>query len=133
MRKANFVYETGTVGDVKMADGTILHVGSMSTEKKLIDVGNGGDMNTSIVLDRLYFHSGSAEITAASEEQVKNIAGILKAYPAIMLKLGGYTDNTGDAAANMKLSQDRADAAKGCAGKAGHRWPPPEHCGPRTG
>ena len=33
---------------------------------------------------------------------------ILKAYPAVELKLGGYTDNVGDPAFNLKLSGDRA-------------------------
>jgi outer membrane protein OmpA-like peptidoglycan-associated protein len=32
----------------------------------------------------------------------------LKAYPAVHLKIGGYTDNSGDATANLQLSQDRA-------------------------
>jgi outer membrane protein OmpA-like peptidoglycan-associated protein len=30
--------------------------------------------------------------------------------PAVHLKIGDYTDNTGDAAHNLKLSQDRADS-----------------------
>jgi outer membrane protein OmpA-like peptidoglycan-associated protein len=36
----------------------------------------------------------------------------LKAYPNVKIKIGGYTDNTGDSAANLKLSQDRADNVK---------------------
>jgi outer membrane protein OmpA-like peptidoglycan-associated protein len=35
---------------------------------------------------------------------------ILKAYPKAKIKIGGYTDKTGDADANKKLSQQRADA-----------------------
>jgi outer membrane protein OmpA-like peptidoglycan-associated protein len=34
---------------------------------------------------------------------------ILKAYPNVHVRIGGYTDNQGDGAANLKLSQDRAD------------------------
>jgi outer membrane protein OmpA-like peptidoglycan-associated protein len=60
----------------------------------------------------LKFETGSAKLKAASAEQIKNIAGILKTYTNVKLKIGGYTDNTGDAAANMKLSQERAEAAK---------------------
>jgi K(+)-stimulated pyrophosphate-energized sodium pump len=30
----------------------------------------------------------------------------------VKLKIGGYTDNTGDAAANMRLSQARADSVR---------------------
>jgi outer membrane protein OmpA-like peptidoglycan-associated protein len=32
----------------------------------------------------------------------------MKAYPQADLKIGGYTDNTGDKKANVKLSDDRA-------------------------
>jgi outer membrane protein OmpA-like peptidoglycan-associated protein len=59
--------------------------------------------------DDINFELGSATITAESQRQVKNIAEILKAYPKVKIKIGGYTDKTGDASVNKKLSQDRAD------------------------
>lgn len=59
--------------------------------------------------DDINFDMASATITAESQRQVKNIAEIVKAYPKLKLKIGGYTDKTGDAAANKKLSQERAD------------------------
>jgi outer membrane protein OmpA-like peptidoglycan-associated protein len=58
--------------------------------------------------DRLLFETGSATLQPQSQEQLKNIAEILKAYPTVKVKIGGYTDNTGDPAANLKLSQERA-------------------------
>jgi len=48
-------------------------------------------------------------LKAESDEQLKNIAEILKAFPAVKVKIGGYTDNVGDPADNMKLSQARAE------------------------
>lgn len=60
--------------------------------------------------DNLNFETGSTRITAESQVQVNNIAAILNAYGKAKIKIGGYTDVTGDAAANMKLSQERADA-----------------------
>jgi len=60
----------------------------------------------------LNFASGSAKIDENTLVEVKNIAEILKAYPAVAIKIGGYTDNTGEAAANLKLSSDRAAAVK---------------------
>ncbi len=65
-----------------------------------------------ITLDRTYFKTGASELVASSQEQVKNIAEILKAFPKAKIKLGGYTDNTGDAEANKKISQSRADFVK---------------------
>ena len=60
--------------------------------------------------DNLNFKTGSAEITDSSQAQLQNIAAILKAYPKVKVKVGGYTDKTGDSVANLKLSQDRANA-----------------------
>jgi outer membrane protein OmpA-like peptidoglycan-associated protein len=61
--------------------------------------------------DRLNFDTGLANLQLSSqEEQLENIAKILKAYPNVHVRIDGYTDNQGDAAANLKLSQDRANA-----------------------
>lgn len=62
--------------------------------------------------DRLNFATGSASILPESEEQLNNIAAVLKAYPNVNVKVGGYTDNTGDPAANRTLSQQRANAVR---------------------
>lgn len=62
--------------------------------------------------DNLNFNTGNAVLLTESEKQLQNIAEILKAFPEAKIKIGGYTDASGDAAANKKLSQDRADAAK---------------------
>jgi outer membrane protein OmpA-like peptidoglycan-associated protein len=62
--------------------------------------------------DNLTFNTGTAEITAESQAQINNIAAILKAFPKAKIKIGGYTDKTGDEAANMTLSKARAAAVK---------------------
>jgi OOP family OmpA-OmpF porin len=58
--------------------------------------------------DRLLFETGSAQLKPESRDQLRNVAEIMKAYPNVKVKIGGYTDNVGDPAANLKLSQDRA-------------------------
>ena len=60
--------------------------------------------------DRLTFDTNSASLRPESEEQLQNIASILKAYPNVRVKIGGYTDNTGDPEANLRLSQARANS-----------------------
>ena len=60
--------------------------------------------------DRLMFDTDTARLQPSSQEQLKNVAEILKAYPKIKVKIGGYTDNTGNQAANQKLSQERAES-----------------------
>ena len=60
--------------------------------------------------DDLNFETGSSRITPASMRQVNNIVAIMKAFPNVKFKVGGYTDKVGNDADNKKLSQDRADA-----------------------
>jgi K(+)-stimulated pyrophosphate-energized sodium pump len=60
----------------------------------------------------LNFITGSSELDANSINEVKNISEILKAYPEVSVKIGGYTDNTGDAASNLDLSSKRAASVK---------------------
>lgn len=59
--------------------------------------------------DRLLFKTGSNELEPSSQEQLTNIANILKAFPSVKVKVGGYTDNVGKPENNLKLSSDRAN------------------------
>ena len=54
----------------------------------------------------------SATLTPASDRQLTALAAVLCAYADVSVDEAGYTDNTGDAAANRKLSADRAAAVK---------------------
>jgi outer membrane protein OmpA-like peptidoglycan-associated protein len=97
---------------VKLPDGTELNIPQFGIENKLINFLNDSskpvDTTTWFNFDRLLFDTGKATLQASSQEQLNNIASILKAYPNAHVKIGGYTDNTGDAAANMALSDARA-------------------------
>lgn len=66
------------------------------------------DKTTWFDFDRLLFATGSAKLLDSSRDQLQAVAAILAAFPAVKLKLGGYTDNVGDAAANQALSERRA-------------------------
>ena len=105
----------GTFEARKLPDGIELNIPANGIENKLIafieDQSKVIDKTTWFNFDRLLYEMGSAKLKPESREQLQNIAAILKAYPAVNLKIGGYTDNTGNAAANKKLSGQRADAA----------------------
>jgi outer membrane protein OmpA-like peptidoglycan-associated protein len=103
----------GELTMVKLPDGQELNVPSRGVEQKLVgylnDNPNVRTGNTWFEFDRLLFDTGQATLQPASQEQLTNIAAILKAYPQVKVKIGGYTDNSGDPAANVQLSQQRAD------------------------
>lgn len=62
--------------------------------------------------DRVTFETNSAIPEPESEDQLLIIASILKAYPRVRLKIGGYTDNIGNRQANQRLSENRAEAVR---------------------
>jgi OOP family OmpA-OmpF porin len=103
----------GSFFKTTLPDGTELNIPQYGVENKLLqflqDNSKPVDKDTWFDFDRLLFDTGQATLQPASDEQLHNIAAILKAYPNVKIKIGGYTDNTGDKAANLKLSQDRAN------------------------
>lgn len=60
----------------------------------------------------ILFETGKAEVRAESAPTLREIASALKEHPELRVQIGGHTDNVGQAAANQKLSQARADAVK---------------------
>jgi OmpA-OmpF porin, OOP family len=107
------VSSLGSLVSRQLVNGTTLNIPERGVEGRLLvfiqDPASQPDKTTWFDFDRLLFNTGSATLQPQSMEQLNNIAAILKAYPAVHLTIGGYTDNTGDAASNLKLSQDRAD------------------------
>jgi outer membrane protein OmpA-like peptidoglycan-associated protein/uncharacterized protein YidB (DUF937 family) len=62
---------------------------------------------------RINFATGSAEIPEASKPLLLQAAGLIKQLPAAArVQIDGFTDSTGDPAANVVLSQHRADAVR---------------------
>ncbi|MEO6279427.1 OmpA family protein [Roseateles sp.] len=56
------------------------------------------------------FDTNKSELKDDGQAAVKEISALLKQQPALRLSIEGHTDNVGDAAANRKLSQARAEA-----------------------
>jgi len=71
------------------------------------------DKTTWFNFDALRFATAKADLDSDfSKRQIDNMVAIMKAYPDVNLKIGGYTDSDGAEASNMKLSQSRADNVK---------------------
>jgi outer membrane protein OmpA-like peptidoglycan-associated protein len=103
----------GTSGYIRrtLPGRTELQFPAGSTEQRLLQyIENASPSNTEIwfEFDRLQFETNSSRLRPDSRYQLANTAAILKAYPNVRVKIGGYSDNVGDAAANLRLSQERA-------------------------
>lgn len=59
---------------------------------------------------RLEFATGSPTLTVASMEELRKVVAMLKAHPQVRVEIAGYTDNAGNDADNLRLSQERATA-----------------------
>ena len=122
----NYIYDVGEMLEIELPDGEKLNIGTNSTENQLFSMLNNSDYVVSadktqgwITLDRVYFSTGSDQLTATSQKQLDNIVAILKAFPDTEVKLGGYTDNTGSQQINQPLSEGRAKSVMNEIGKSG--------------
>ncbi len=70
------------------------------------------DAERIVRLDYVKFVTGSAELTADSKYELDNVIEVLKEKPALTIEVAGHTDNTGDAQANLALSNARALAVR---------------------
>jgi outer membrane protein OmpA-like peptidoglycan-associated protein len=65
-----------------------------------------------VTLDTVKFDTGSATLSAESDEQIGQVAEILTQNSDVKIEIGGFTDSTGSAKVNQQLSQERADAVR---------------------
>jgi len=65
------------------------------------------------IRDQVRFATSKSEILAESFPLLEEVASILKAHPELVrLRISGHTDNRGQRAFNLKLSEDRAQAVR---------------------
>lgn len=111
-------YELGKDVEFILPDGTKFMAAENGFEAQLIRFIKEGKIDTVnksanwLNMFNVQFKSGGNEYIGKAADQVKNCGAILKAYPNVKIKLGGYTDNTGAADVNKRVSQQRADKVK---------------------
>ncbi len=85
-----------------------------------IRAASGGGMNmigkkfteSKIVTHGITFDIDKSDIKPQSMGTLNMIVGVLKSNPDLKFEIDGHTDNTGETAHNLTLSQQRADAVK---------------------
>src|SRR5262249_43108888 len=74
---------------------------------------NTQDLTALLNQSIINFPSGRAEVPAGAAGLLQSAAAQIKQLSSnTVLEIGGHTDNVGDSAANMRLSQQRADAVR---------------------
>lgn len=119
---------TRALEEVSLPNGTKLEAYPGGIEDELVKFIGSADYKNGTAdslkekwfdFDDLNFKFGTTELEDSSKRQLDNIAAILKAFPDVKIKIGGYTDKKGDAAENKKLSDGRAKAVQAALQKAG--------------
>jgi outer membrane protein OmpA-like peptidoglycan-associated protein len=95
--------------NVPLPNGTQLSVprGSASHSLAKFMAGSGATPER-FTLAPLNFGFASAQVTPESITTVNEVASILKAYPTATVTVESHTDNIGDEASNLQLSQSRS-------------------------
>jgi OmpA-OmpF porin, OOP family len=119
--------ETPVVDAPVMVDTVAAQVDTMMKSKLVLPAGsaeeamvnwinsadfNGDDKTKWFDFPEIGFDKGKATIVNPDQDvKLQNILSVLKEYPSVKVKIGGYTDSDGDDKKNQVLSAGRADAA----------------------
>jgi outer membrane protein OmpA-like peptidoglycan-associated protein len=82
--------------------------------KQLNDVLQTTDTPRGLVVNMadVLFETGKYALSTDAQLKLAKLSGIIQAHPGLNLAIEGYTDTTGAADFNMKLSQQRADTVR---------------------
>jgi OmpA-OmpF porin, OOP family len=92
-------YDNSYIKNIRIAAGGIDFYKKVTTDSKIITHG-------------ILFNVNQASIQPQSMGTINSIYSMMKKDPALKFEIDGHTDNTGNAAHNLTLSQSRAEAVK---------------------
>jgi OmpA-OmpF porin, OOP family len=92
-------YDNSYIKNIRIAAGGIDFYKKVTTDSKIITHG-------------ILFDVNHASIQPQSMGTINSIYSMMKKDPALKFEIDGHTDNTGNAAHNLTLSQSRAEAVK---------------------
>ena len=118
-----FIYNVGVVKTIDLPNDAKIFLGAESDLYKMHEKIKANDpalldKNNWFTLEDLHFEKGSNKLKSSSETGLKNLYEIATCYN-LNVKLGGYTDNSGDSIKNVTLSGQRAETAKAALVKLG--------------
>lgn len=93
----------------------VLEAAAMDTGLVAVDaaaLSAGLERDGRIELQGIYFDTGRATLQPESRPALDQVAQLLRAQPGLRLSIVGHTDSVGGDEANLRLSQQRADAVR---------------------
>ncbi|WWO96190.1 MAG: OmpA family protein [Candidatus Dasytiphilus stammeri] len=102
--------------NITLPDGVTISMQNDSVEAKLLKFIQDPAQKISdkiwLNLDYLVFDRIQDDAKIEAKTHLQNIAAILKAYPNVKIKIGGYTDSIGRTEKNIVSSQARAESVR---------------------
>ncbi|MDX9705053.1 MAG: sodium-translocating pyrophosphatase [Weeksellaceae bacterium] len=122
-KEGNYIINSGDLVDLELPSGQSIQINRKSSESRLfryfsnpniLQQGARKKSNAAdwIILDKIYFKANSAEMLDRSEVQIKNIFILMKEFPEVKIKIGGFMNDSGNENDDLKLSTVRADVVK---------------------
>lgn len=109
VKKENTAYTSTYIPKEKIAE---------VTQKKTVKITTKDLVTKPLKLGEEYeiaditYRTNSAELSAKSKLILSQFASYLKSNPTLAVEIGGHTDDVGDDAENLKLSEERAQGVK---------------------
>lgn len=104
-----YVSNAGEVYDLTVVEEAGME---QKVEFSAIELAKALNDNGFVALHNILFDTGKATLKPESAAALAPVGELLKNDAVLKLEIQGHTDNVGQAAANLKLSQDRAAAVK---------------------
>jgi outer membrane protein OmpA-like peptidoglycan-associated protein len=104
-----YVSNSGDVYDLTVVEEAAME---QKVEFTAMELARALNDKGSVALHNILFDTGKATLKPESAAALAPVGELLKSDASLKLEIQGHTDNVGQAAANLKLSQDRAALVK---------------------
>ncbi|WP_052732434.1 OmpA family protein [Hymenobacter terrenus] len=70
------------------------------------------NVGQTVKMNNIFFQQSRYYLSTSSYPELARLIRVMRDYPTVEIKISGHTDNQGDPALNLKLSQDRVNEVK---------------------
>ena len=84
----------------------------LAVHLQLTEIVDSAKHSKHYILENVYFNTGRAVLKPESFTSLNNLVEVMKLKPTMVIEISGHTDDVGDDALNLELSQKRAESVR---------------------